>query len=148
MLKDNIVLSNLNIKYIQKQKLSIFRALLNKHFWRHGLVQQLIKRNYNNVASVINCQIKWKVYSFASKLFGQGMAVLCTYLQVLWLNFLPCRRHDCELSLHWHVQVSGLRGWFRGHCAAHTHPHSSASHRCPAGHNLPSPWPSHWHSPN
>lgn len=73
---------------------------------------------------------------------------ICIYLQVLRLNFLPCRRHDCKLSLHWHVQVSGLRGWFRGHCAAHTQPHSSSSHRWPVGHNLLSPWPSHWHSPN
>ena len=69
------------------------------------------------------------------------------YLQVLRLNFFPSRRHDCSLSLHWHRQVSGLRGWFLGHSAAHTQPHSSSSHRWPVGHNFPSPWPSHRHTP-
>lgn len=69
------------------------------------------------------------------------------YLQVLGLNLLPCRRQDSGLSLHWHRQVSGLRGWFPGHSTSHTQPHSSSSHRWPAGHPFPSSWPSHWHSP-
>lgn len=70
-----------------------------------------------------------------------------TYLQVFGLNFLPCRMHDSWLSLHWHRQVSGFRGWCPGHSAAHTQPQRSSSHLWPAGHDFPSPWPSHWHSP-
>ena len=83
----------------------------------------------------------------AEKARDRLLVLLWAYLQELGLNFLPCRRQDGELSLHWHRQVSGFNGWFLGHSAAHTHPHSSSSQRWPVGHHFPSPWPSHWHSP-
>lgn len=93
----------------------------------------------------------WEILCFTqghlSRIDTRMENFLYTYLQVLGLNFLPCSRHDCGLSLHSHRQVSGLRGWFLGQFAAHTQPHRSSFHRWPAGQRFPSPWPSHWHSP-